>query len=327
MTHALFQQELSGKKRNDLLLAKNGAPLARADTLTMKAPALRTNRTRHRRQAAVRAHSTLHPSMQSAATRGMVPLAYFQPLERATIDREQIKGTRSWEPPWGSNLGARTEVSIATPNASLLERYHTCRLRRRDTAGDRGSIFIIELTQSAGVVCSPRPRSFLPVLLIGLPERASTVLPCVMPEPAAEGNWGLTSLTGFLEGSVLDVFAANPAEKAKGAAGEEGGSGAGASASAAASAASAGSMQVQQQTPLGLSQQQLCGATATSKPGRMVSSASLESDLPELGRLERTKAPTPMTSVPTSDEEACRGSGEVVVSFQNQIHSFLGRAA
>lgn len=139
----------------------------------------------------------------------------------------------------------------------------------------------------------------------------------VMPDPAA-GNWGLTSLTGFLEGSVLNVFASGPAEKVEGA-GEGGRGGAGGS-------SAAGAMQVQKTSkPLpgvGLPQQ-LCGDAASSKPGRTTSTASLESDLPELGRLERTK--TPVTSVPTSDEEpACRGAGGgssgEVRSFEKSIH-------
>lgn len=132
----------------------------------------------------------------------------------------------------------------------------------------------------------------------------------VMPDPAA-GNWGLTSLTGFLEGSVLNVFASGPAEKVEGA-GEGGRGGAGGS-------SAAGAMQVQKTSK----PQQLCGDAASSKPGRTTSTASLESDLPELGRLERTK--TPVTSVPTSDEEpACRGAGGgssgEVRSFEKSIY-------
>lgn len=121
-------------------------------------------------------------------------------------------------------------------------------------------------------------------------------------------------MTGFLESSVLNVFASSPAEKDSGA-GEEGQGGAESSSDAAT-----GSMQVQPPSKqLGLSHQQqtkLSGVPASSKPGRTVSSASLDSDLPELGRLECTK--TPNTSVPTSDEEpACRGSsGNQVVSLK-----------
>eukprot|EP00752_Nemacystus_decipiens_P011756 g10432.t1 len=126
-----------------------------------------------------------------------------------------------------------------------------------------------------------------------------------MPEPAAAGSWGLTSLTGFLEGSVLNVFASGSAEKAEGA-GEEGPGGAG---------GGVGAMQVQQQTskpmPEGVSQK-LCDDASSLKPNRTASSASLESDLPELGRLERTKTPT--TSVPTSDEEPALPTAELVVA-------------
>lgn len=135
----------------------------------------------------------------------------------------------------------------------------------------------------------------------------------VMPEPAA--GWGLTSLSGFLEGSVLNVFASNPEEEAKGAG--DGGE---------AERENAGAMQVQTSThhqATGLPQQQLCGATASGKPSRTASSASMESDLPELGRLERTKTLN-ACSVAVSDEEepACRG-GEVSSKMSRSRKSHL----
>lgn len=136
------------------------------------------------------------------------------------------------------------------------------------------------------------------VLIFGREARQRFSMPA---EPAAAaGSWGLPSLTGFLDGSVLNVFASSPADKEKAAG--EGDEGRG---------ASPGTMLVQtskpKPLPIGVSQQLCGGPTASSKPRRTGSNTSVESDLPELGRLERYKTPT--TSVATSDEEpACRGS-------------------
>lgn len=221
-----------------------------------------------------------------------------------------LAGGRSQEPTYRGggrgltffifNFFQPTRAERPCQRSECWERYRTCPLSY--THGNR--------TRTEGVpVAAPAwyPLSGFLVCFLGWARGRSFNGSAVMPEPSAPaGNWGMSSLTGFLEGSVLNVFASSPAEKAKGA-GDRKNPGGG---------VGAGAMQVQtsKQKPLmGLSQHSNehcgdCGATAaSSKPRRTASSASLESDLPELGRLERTK--TPNTSVATSDEEpACRGN-------------------
>lgn len=135
-----------------------------------------------------------------------------------------------------------------------------------------------------------------------------------MPEPtaaaAAAPGWGLNTFTGLFESGVFNVFGSTAAG------GGEGKGGGGGEAAAITHVPLRSGQQQRQQKPSSPTK----GGSADTVT-RLASGENSESDLPELEPLHRSK--TPVTSVPTSDEEPPgRRGAEVSALVKNPNNMF-----